>query len=171
MIRIKCNKGLVRIDNKIKNYKNNSEINDKDCVYVMMKYYANKGDLGKNKILFDDDFIRIEQLKIRLFRGLFRCSDNINRNILVSENNELISIDENDIYGKRKNIFNKKGDYSIKYIKNDELELVLDNIIDNKDFKENEIIKLMKEFGFDNKINDFIDRFNDYKNIVLSEIK
>ena len=60
---------------------------------------------------------------------------------------------------------------SIKYMKNDELEVVLDNIIDNKDFKENEIIKLMKEFGFDNKINDFIDRFNDYKNIVLSEIK
>lgn len=169
--RIKCNKGLVRIDNKIKNYKNNSEINYKDCVYVMMKYYANKGDLGKNKKLFDDDFIRIEQLKIRLFRGLFRCSDNINRNILVGENNELISIDENDIYGKRKNIFNKKGDYSIKYMKNDELEVVLNNIIDNKNFKENEIIKLMKEFGFDNKINDFIDRFNDYKNIVLSEIK
>ena len=47
-------------------------------------------------------------LKIRLYDGLFRSSDNINRNILYCEkNNWCISIDENDIFGKRKLVFNK----------------------------------------------------------------
>ena len=40
-------------------------------------------------------------LKIRLFDGLFRSSDNILRNILVNKNNELLSIDEGDYLWKK----------------------------------------------------------------------
>ena len=42
--------------------------------------------------------VKKEALKIRLFDGLFRSSDNIPRNILVNDMNELLSIDEGDIF-------------------------------------------------------------------------
>ena len=168
MKRIKSNKGLVRIDNKIKNYRNNSKIDNKNVVYCMMKYYKNIGDLGTNKKLLNNKEIRIESLKIRLFDGLFRSSDNILRNILVGENNELISIDEGDIFGKRKNIFNKKGDYNIKLMDKDELENVINEILYN--INEHEIISLMIKYGFTEKVEEFKERFINYKNIVLNEI-
>jgi hypothetical protein len=170
MVRIKSNKGILRIDDSKKNYKDNSKIGDKECVYCMMKHYENKEDLGRNKNLFKDKNVRMEALKIRLFDGCFRSSDNISRNILVGVNNELISIDEGDLYNKRKNIFNKKGDLSIKNMNMDELNLVLDDILNNKEEKEEKIIELLKEYNFHNKIEEFKNRFNDYRNIVINEL-
>ena len=41
-------------------------------------------------------------MKIRLFDGLFMSSDNILKNILVNEYGDLLSIDEGDLFGKRK---------------------------------------------------------------------
>ena len=60
----------------------------------------------KNKEFLDDENVFRESLKIRLFDGLFRSSDNILRNILVNKDGDVLSIDEGDIYGKRKLIFN-----------------------------------------------------------------
>ena len=170
MVRIKSNKGILRVDDSKKNYKDNSKIGDKECIYCMMKHYENKEDLGRNKILFKNKDIRLEALKIRLFDGLFRSSDNISRNILVGVNNELISIDSGDCYGKRKNIFNKKGDLSIKNINMDELNLVLDDILSDKKVKEGKIIELLKEYNFQDKIEIFKNRFDDYRNIVINEV-
>ena len=48
-----------------------------------------------------------ESMKIRLFDGLFRRKDNILRNILVNSDGVVLSIDEGDIYGKIKLVFNK----------------------------------------------------------------
>ena len=61
-------------------------------------YFENIGDLGKNKEFLKDERILKECLKIRLFDGLFRSSDNNMRNILVDKGGELLSIDEGDIY-------------------------------------------------------------------------
>ena len=107
MRRIVCDKKLVRKDLKIKTFVNNSLFADEDAVYCMMDYFDNVGDLGKNKEYLKDEFVVKECLKIRLFDGLFRSSDNIIRNILVNRDGELLSIDEGDIYGKRGSIFNK----------------------------------------------------------------
>jgi len=170
MIRIKSNKGILRIDDSKKNYKDNSKIGDKECVYCMMKHYENKEDLGRNKQLFKNKEIRLEALKIRLFDGCFCSSDNISRNILVGVNNELVSIDEGNIFSHRKNIFNKKGDLSIKNMNIDELNLVLDDILNNKEEKEEKIIELLKEYNFEDKIEIFKNRFNDYRNIVINEV-
>ena len=41
-----------------------------------------------------DESVKRQALKIRLFDGLFRSSDNILRNILVNQSHELLSIDE-----------------------------------------------------------------------------
>lgn len=70
-------------------------------VFVVMDVIEHKGDLGRNKDLLVDENKYDEMLKIRLFNGLFRTSDNILRNILVSKTNTFVPIDENDILGKR----------------------------------------------------------------------
>ena len=48
-----------------------------NSVFCMMDYFNNIGDLGKSKNLLEIDFIKKEMIKIKLFDGLFRSSDNI----------------------------------------------------------------------------------------------
>ena len=109
MSRIKSDVGFVREDNAIRKYKNNCKlvVTDKPVYFCMMKYLMNSGDLVNKKSIMEDIKIKREMLKIRLFDGLFRSSDNNMRNILVGNNNSLISIDEGDIFGKRVNVFGK----------------------------------------------------------------
>lgn len=169
MKRIICNKKLVRKDIKIKTFVNNTSFSDEDAIYCMMSYFENIGDLGKNKEYLKDEFVVRECLKIRLFDGLFRSSDNILRNILVNREGELLSIDEGDIFGKRLNIFNKHEWISPKNISDEILNEVLDDILSEKDMKIKMIIKKMHEYGFSDKIDEFKTRFNNYKSIVMSE--
>ena len=96
---------------------NNTSFTDQASIYCMMDYFENIGDLGKNKEFLKDERVLKECLKIRLFDGLFRSSDNILRNILVNEEGILLSIDEGDIFGKRSAIFNK-NDWEIKSYSN-----------------------------------------------------
>ena len=49
MVRILSDKGQLKIDPTKKSYVNNVKIGDKNCVYCMMDYFENIGDLGKNK--------------------------------------------------------------------------------------------------------------------------
>jgi hypothetical protein len=109
-------------------------------------------------------------MKIRLFDGLFRSSDNILRNILVLKNGKgLLSIDEGDIFGKRKMIFNstdwcKKNNWCKKnYGK------LIDNWLYGDDKKEI-IVEKLKMFGFNDKISEFSERFDNYKDIVMKEL-
>ena len=169
MKRIVCDKKLIRKDIKIKTFVNNTSFADEDSIYCMMSYFENIGDLGRNKEYLKDEFVVKECLKIRLFDGLFRSSDNIIRNILVNQDGELLSIDEGDIFGKRVNIFNKHEWISPKNISNEILNEVLDDILSEKDMKIKMIIKKMNEYEFSDKIDEFVKRFNDYKNIVMSE--
>lgn len=169
MKRIICNKKLVRKDLKIKTFVNNTSFADEDSVYCMMSYFENIGDLGKNKDYLKDDFVIKECLKIRLFDGLFRSSDNIIRNILVNRDGELLSIDEGDIFGKRMNIFNKHEWISPKNISKETLDEVLEDILSEKDMKIKMITKRMHEYGFSDKIDEFKSRFNNYKTIVMNE--
>ena len=169
MKRIVCDKKLIRKDIKIKTFVNNTSFADEDSIYCMMSYFENIGDLGKNKEYLKDEFVVRECLKIRLFDGLFRSSDNIIRNILVNREGEILSIDEGDIFGKRMNIFNKHDWVSPKNISNEIFNEVLDDILSEKDMKIKMITKKMHEYGFSNQIDEFVNRFNDYKTIVMSE--
>jgi hypothetical protein len=168
---IKSNKYLVVVDKSIKSFVKNWKFEKGDEVYYcVMDYYDNIGDLGKNKVLLNNDLFVEEMMKIRLFDGLFRSSDNILRNILVLKNGKgLLSIDEGDIFGKRKMIFNstdwcKKNNWCKKnYGK------LIDNWLYGDDKKEI-IIEKLKMFGFDDKISEFSERFDNYKNIVMKEL-
>ena len=169
---IKSNVGLKVIDKSIKSWKNNFEFSEKDVIYCMMKFYENIGDLGKNKNILDgssEDKL-YSMLKIRLFDGLFRCSDNILRNILVLLDGSLLSIDENDIFGKRLCVFNK-NDWCIK---NDWCKKNFGGVIDdlwgeNKEEKKGKLINCLIDYGFNEKVEEFVNRWENYKEIINSE--
>jgi hypothetical protein len=168
---IKSNKYLVVVDKSIKSFVKNWKFEKgNEVYYCVMDYYDNIGDLGKNKVVLNNDLFVEEMMKIRLFDGLFRSSDNILRNILVLKNGKgLLSIDEGDIYGKRKMIFNsndwcKKNNWCKKnYGK------LIDNWLYGDDKKEI-IIEKLKMFGFEDKISEFSERFDNYKDIVMKEL-
>tara|TARA_B110000503_G_scaffold54314_1_gene87211 strand:+ start:145 stop:1893 length:1749 start_codon:yes stop_codon:yes gene_type:complete len=168
MKRIKCDKCLIKIDSKNTSYVKNCEIGEKECIYCMMDYWENVGDLGKNKKFLDDEDIVYECLKIRLFDGLFMSSDNILRNILVNEKGELLSIDEGDLYGKRKLIFNKKGDWCKTNVSDELLVICLEEIIWNIIEKKKIVLEIMDYYGLDYK-NEFLKRIDNYKEIVWEE--
>lgn len=168
---IKSNKYLSIVDKNIRSFVGNWEFkNDKEVFYCLMDYFDNIGDLGKNKDVLKDIVNVEEMMKIRLFDGLFRSSDNILRNILLlKDGNGLLSIDEGDIFGKRKNIFNindwcKKNEWCKKncgILVNEWLYGVVDG--------KNIIVEKLKEFGFEDKVSEFESRYDDYYNIVCNE--
>lgn len=169
MRRVVCDKKLVRKDMKIKTFVNNNSFSDEKAIYCMMDYFENIGDLGRNKDFLKDERVLKECLKIRLFDGLFRSSDNNMRNILVDKDGELLSIDEGDIYGKRDRIFNHNEYCCKKNITEDILNEVIDDILSEKEMKIKLIEKKMNEYGFNKFIIEFKARFNDYREIVMSE--
>merc|ERR1711871_1347317 len=101
-----------------------------------------------------------ECLKIRLYDGLFCSCDNI-----------LLSIDEGDIYGKRKQIFNKNDWFLKSQNKNKTKEL--SNIIIKEwklEDKINIVIDTLKKYNFSDKIDTMKNRFLNYQSIVESEL-
>ena len=177
---VRLDKKIELIDKKNKTWKDNFEWKTESgegVVYCVMKWFDNKGDLGKNKHVLNTIKCKKENLKIRLFDGLFRSSDNISRNILVlngdstTTTTNLLSIDEGDIFGKRLHIFNKSGDVCKKdawYKEN--IDSVLDEMIGNdRDHKKDVLIKTLIKYGFESKVEEFKERFDNYKQIVKSE--
>ena len=170
MVRIKSNQGQLKVDPTKKSYVNNVKVGPKDCTYCMMNYWTNIGDLGKNKDKLDSESVKQESLKIRLFDGLFRSSDNILRNILVNEEGELLSIDEGDIYGKRAKIFNKH-DYTKKTSSKELVDTVLDDLLSNESDKLAVVQKNFELYGFSSTIYDeFETRLKGYRDIVSDEL-
>ena len=169
--RFKSNKGLGRINKKKISLKGNWCFEDKESVFCIMDYFDNIGDLGKNKSLLKMKNIKRDMLKIRLYDGLFRSSDNILRNILVGycgNRIDLISIDENDIYGKRKLVFNK-SDWCLKK-ENKDIDLVKEIL---KEFDLENKIELVEskmiELGFKDKVEEMKNRFISYNEIIVNE--
>ena len=166
--RIRSNKGLVKVNPKGP-YRHNCVIGKRfdGVIYVMMNYFENIGNVVQNKDV--RVCLKKELLKIRLFDGLFRSSDNIQRNILVGKNKyTLMSIDEGDIYGKRHMIFNRKGDWDKTYFEIDIFNQILD------EWKLVEKIPMIEEimirYGFKSKIQEMKNRVLNYRDIVLGEI-
>lgn len=164
MIRIKSNKGLVKISKK-NTYVNNCKIDNKECIYCMMDYWDNIGDLGKNKDKLKDIKIVEECLKIRYFDGLFKSSDNIIRNILINNKGELMSIDEGDMFGKRKYILNMNNDWCRNNCDKKLIDKIIDNFINNKEYFKKEVNKIMLFYNL-NFCKEFNERIDNYKAIV-----
>ena len=171
MDRIKSNKSLTRIDTTKRTLVNNWKFETKEVYYCKMLEFENIGEVGKNTYLLEDDNVFLECLKIRLYDGLFCSSDNILRNILINSDNKLLSIDEGDIYGKRKYIFNKHDWF--KKIENKEKTqnkslVIIDNW--NLEAKIDIVSETLIKYGFSDKIDIMRERFKNYKNIVINEL-
>lgn len=170
MRRIQSNRGQVKKDTSRISFVGNVEIGTRDCIYCMMDYWDNIGDLGKHKYKMDDPAVKREALKIRLFDGLFRSSDNIPRNILVNEAGDLLSIDEGDIYGKRKQVFNKNDWFTKKeHLDRGLFKDVLDELLQNEATVLPKIKDLFQLYQFMN-YEMFEERFKNYREIISSEV-
>jgi hypothetical protein len=77
-------------------------------VYCVMEKVDPGIEIGKVKIMLKDRKILKEFVKIGVFRDIFRVSDFNGRNVLVKDENKLVSIDEGDI-GKRLDILGGNG--------------------------------------------------------------
>jgi hypothetical protein len=166
--RILSNKVVKRIDIKKKEWEDNMKIEEKEnVVYLVMNEFKNKSSLSRNKELYNNEKVKREVLKIGIFRGIFRVSDFNYRNILVNDNNELLSIDENNI-GDRDNIF-WKG-FNWKDFDKKMVDEVIDEIVKRKDMKKKVIKKEMEKFLFDEEIiNNIMNNFDNIKNDVYKE--
>ena len=90
--------------------------------------------------------------------------------LLVLVDGSLLSIDENDIFGKRLCVFNK-NDWCVK---NDWCKKNINRVIDdlwgeNKEEKKRKIINYLIEYGFNEKVEEFIYRWDNYKEIICKE--
>jgi len=172
MKRIRSNVGLEVVDKKKKSFVKNWKFGDKEVVYCMMEYFENIGDLGKNKEFLDDENVFRESLKIRLFDGLFRSSDNILRNILVNKDGDVLSIDEGDIYGKRKLIFNM-NDWFKKGENKEKSKIIVNEILDNwvLENKIDIVEEMLNMFEFSEYVDEMKERFSNYRNIVIKELE
>ena len=161
---------MEKVDKSKRSLVGNWMFEEKESVYCMMNYYENIGDLGKNKEVLVDKKLKEELLKIRLFDGLFRSSDNILRNILVDKDGVVLSIDEGDIYGKRKLVFNK-NDWFCKSENVEKSKKVIGEILDewNVSEKIGLVEELMVKFGFNEKVEEMRSRVSGYGDIIMSE--
>jgi hypothetical protein len=175
MKRIKSNVGFVLVDKSIKKYRDNCILEEKSkhVYFCMMKFIENSGDLSNSKELLKNETIMEDMLKIRLYDGLFRSSDNNMRNILVGVNNKLISIDEGDIFGKRVNLFDKNDWVKKSKWCRDNIDRIIDKFIykDNDNTRCEVIKNRMIEYKFSiEKISEFEKRYTEFRDIVKSEL-
>ena len=105
-------------------------------------------------------------MKIRYFDGLFRSSDNVMRNILINQDGELLSIDEDDIFGKRKYIFNMNGDWCRDKCDKKLIDEVIDEFLENKEVYKKRVNEIMIQYGMGHHCQEFNERYNQYKEIV-----
>ena len=163
---IKSNKGLVKINKRIKKYAFNCNISDKECIYYMMDYWENIGDMRKYIDIVDKSVV-YQCLKIILFNGLFLSSDNIIRNILINKNDEVLSIDEDDLFGNTKCIF-QKSKWPKKKKFRDMIYSIIDEFTKNKIEIKKNVEMTFTKYNYD-KIDLFNTRFDNFKNLVETE--
>ena len=138
-------------------------------VFAIMDNILHKGDLGKNKYLLNDEAKYDEMLKIRLVDGLFNTSDNILRNILVRNDNVFVSIDENDIMGKREKIFNTTEPIkrSVYWCKDRIIKII--NSLSISTWK-SKLLDNLSDYGLDHKRDALAARFDNYTEIALNDM-
>ncbi len=166
---IESNVGLVKMDEGNRSFVGNWELKERKGVrYCMMRFIENEGDVGKMKgLLLKNKEVKREVMMIRIFDGLFRSSDNILRNILVCEGKKrVVSIDEGDIFGKRRKIFNK-NDWCLKNYTWEDVEGCVDEVVMKIDAEK--VVGKMEEFGFERFCEEFRERHSHLKNIVRKE--
>ena len=142
---------IVKKDKSVLSYKDNwmVEETEEEVVYCVMNKIGNCEMLieKKEEVVKNAGWLK-EYCRIGMVRGIFRVSDFNMRNVLMDGNGALVSIDENDILGKRKDVFGMKNRAVLKELKKNEKLLVeLLQEIWEVDFETVE--EIVKKYGFD----------------------
>jgi len=142
---------IVKKDKSVLSYKDNwmVEETEEEVVYCVMNKIGNCEMLieKKDEVVKNANWLK-EYCRIGMVRGIFRVSDFNMRNVLIDGNGELVSIDENDILGKRKHVFGMKNRVVLKELKKNEKLLVeLLQEIWEVDF--DAVEEIVKKYGFD----------------------
>ena len=142
---------IVKKDKSILSYKDNWKLEKtkEKVVYSVMNKIGNCEMLieRKNEVVKNHRWLK-EYCRIGMVRGICRVSDFNMRNVLIDGNGELVSIDENDILGKRKDVFGMKNRAVLKELKkNENLLMELLQEIWEVDF--DAVEEIVKRFGFD----------------------
>ena len=142
---------IVKKDKSVLSYKDNwmVEKTEKEVVYCVMNKIGNCEMLieKKEEVVKNAGWLK-EYCRIGMVRGIFRVSDFNMRNVLMDGNGALVSIDENDILGKRKHVFGMKNRAVLKELKkNEKLLMELLQEIWEVDF--DAVEEIVKKYGFD----------------------
>ena len=113
MQRVLANFRIEKMDKNKKSWIDNWVLkyikeDDEPVVYCVMDKIEPGIEIGKAKEMLKDRKILKEFVKIGVFRGIFRVSDFNGRNVMIKDENKLVSIDEGDI-GKRVDILGGNG--------------------------------------------------------------
>ena len=143
----------------------------KNQVFCLMKRVKHKGDLGKHKNLLEKEDTFDSMLKLRLFRGVFNTSDNILRNILVGEDEKLYGIDENDVMGTRKTVFNSKEPIKkSKFFTQERVKRIIKELNLTSETIEELCNEMRRYSGLSSKVYRFSYRAQNYSEIVCKEL-
>ena len=174
MKRVLSNFRIEKVDKTKKSWVNNwhkVDIRDgyEKIVYCVMDKITPGIEIGKVKVMLKDRKILKEYVKIGVFRGIFRVSDFNGRNVLVKDENKLVSIDEGDI-GKRLDILGGKGKHKwlVKMLNKD--KKIINEILNELDghLKKEIVVKKMVEYKFNDEMCNEI--LNNWKNLY-SDLK
>ena len=142
---------IVKKDKSVLSYKDNWRVEEteEEVVYAVMEKIGNcEMVIERKKEVVENARWLKEYCKIGMVRGIFRVSDFNMRNVLMDGNGALVSIDENDILGKRKDVFGMKNRAVLKELKkNEKLFVELLQEIWEVDF--DAVEEIVKRFGFD----------------------
>lgn len=157
--RIKSDKRLIRKSKKgLWLGDMDLKVEKKGVIYLKMKNFKNIGSCVDNKELCKKENVRREMLKILLIRELFDIGDSNRRNMLVNEEGEVLSIDNNKICENSRSIFLR--DLRWEEYNEEDFEVVLDDIYGNREEKESVIEDVFRKYEFDDKIRKVLDNFN-----------
>jgi hypothetical protein len=182
MKRVLTNFRIEKQDRTKKSWKDNWKMvswgptvgNNKDTknkvVYCVMDKIEPGIEIGKAKEMLKDRKILKKFVKIGVFRGIFRVSDFNGRNVLIKNENKLVSIDEGDI-GKRVDILggNGKHKWLIKELNAD--KTIINEIINElNSVSALYVVNKMKKYKFgDDLCKEVINNWNNLRKDLESE--
>ena len=169
MKRVLSNFRIEKVDKSKKSWVGNwQKVIIKDggekVVYCVMDKIEPGTEVGKKKkeMLSNRKMLK-EFVKIGVFRGIFSASDFNGRNVLIEDENKLVSIDEGDI-GKRLDIIGGREKWLINALNKDKsiIEEILSELYGTVG-KMGFIVKKMKKYKFSDELCDEV--LNNWNNL------
>ena len=157
--RIKMDTIVRKVDTKNKSYSDNFRVEKMEANYLMMDHFNGEmiRERKKGSGWYNSKKLRKEYIKIGLFRGIFRVTDFNELNVLVNDDNELMSIDEM-LIGKKKTILGRMNAELKEKILTDYNNGQLKDVFMEIQFDNEKLKEVLKDMDCEHYYNDIIER-------------